>query len=192
MLQEILKNRKIILASGSPRRQQFLKNLDIDFEIRVKEVDEVYPNHLVGAEITEYLCNLKASVFTQIETSEIIVTADTIVWLDNEALGKPKNNEEAFQMIRKMSGKTHSVFSSFSLKTNSNQIIESEETKVTFLDLSDTEIWYYVNNYKPFDKAGAYGIQEWIGLIAIEKMEGSYTNVVGLPTHKFYKALQRI
>jgi septum formation protein len=186
----MFKGYKIILASGSPRRQQFFKDLDIDFEIRLKEIDEVFPDSLKGLEITDYLAELKAKAFDgEIQPNEMIVTSDTLVWLNNKALGKPKDYDDAFQILKSLSNQTHEVITSVCFKTVSKKDIINEITKVTFTELSDDAIRYYLDNYKPFDKAGAYGIQEWIGLVGISKIEGSYTNVVGLPTEKVYKYL---
>ena len=190
MLNEKFKNHKIILASGSPRRQQFLKELDIDFEIKLKEIEEIYPNHLQAEEITDFLAKLKASAFeNDLQDNEVLITSDTIVWLENKALGKPIDASHAAKMLTEMSGKTHKVITSVCIKTTQKELVFHDETLVTFAKLTLKEIEYYLNNYQPFDKAGSYGIQEWIGLVAIEKIEGSYANVVGLPTHKLYKEL---
>lgn len=184
---------KIILASGSPRRQQFFKDLDLQFEIRLKEIDEIYPNHLKASEITNFLAELKAQAFDgELAANEILVTSDTIVWLDDKALGKPKDYDDAFQILKSLSNKTHQVITSVCFKTKEAKETIFDITKVTFNELSDESIHYYIENYKPFDKAGAYGIQEWIGLIGITKIEGSYTNVVGLPTEKVYAYLTSI
>lgn len=188
MLSEKLKNYKLILASGSPRRQQFFRDLHLDFEIRLKEVEEVYPEHLKANEVTDFLAQLKANAF-DLSENEILVTSDTIVWLNEKALGKPKNYEDAFVILKKLSGNTHEVITSVCLKSTEKTKVFNVITKVTFSDLTDEMIHFYLDNYKPFDKAGAYGIQEWIGLVGIEKIEGSYTNVVGLPTEKFYTEL---
>ena len=192
MLREKLKDFNIILASGSPRRQQFFKDLDIEFTIDVREVEEVYPNHLKEEQITDYLADLKSQVFNNLEENDLLITSDTIVWLNDIALGKPKNEQEAFDILKGLSNKTHKVITSVSLKTKINQKIFNDVTQVSFKELSDEEIKYYIKNYKPFDKAGAYGIQEWIGFIGIDKIEGSYFNVVGLPVHKLYKELMNL
>ena len=192
MLKEKLANYNIILASGSPRRQQFFKDLDIPFRIQLREIDEVYPLHLKGVQITDFLADLKAKAFHTIKENELLITSDTIVWCDEQALGKPKNSEEAHQMLRKLSGKKHQVMTSVSIKSSSFQIITNDTTNVYFKNLSTEEIEYYVKTYKPFDKAGAYGIQEWIGFIGIDKIEGSYFNVVGLPVHKLYEELMNL
>jgi septum formation protein len=192
MLREKLKNYTIILASGSPRRQQFFKDLDIDFSIKLKEVEEVYPLELKGREITDYLADLKSKAFTNLSEKDILITSDTIVWLENKALGKPKDAKDAFKMLRSLSGKKHEVITSISIKSKNFQKIISDVTTVSFKEITDNEINYYIENYKPFDKAGAYGIQEWIGFIAIKNLEGSYFNVVGLPVHKLYKELMNL
>ncbi len=181
---------KIILASGSPRRQQFFKDFNLDFEIRVKEVEEVYPDDLKAEAITNYLAELKAKAFDgEIADNEVVITSDTLVWLCDKALGKPKDYEDAFQILKALSNQTHEVITSVCFKTAAKTETIFDVTKVTFTELSDEAIRYYLDTYKPFDKAGAYGIQEWIGLIGISKIEGSYTNVVGLPTEKVYKYL---
>jgi septum formation protein len=192
MLREKLKEYNVILASKSPRRQQFFKDLDIDFTIQLKEVEEIYPPELKGIEITDFLADLKSQAFTNLSEKDLLITSDTIVWLEENALGKPKNAEDAFKMLRSLSGKKHKVITSISIKSKNYQKIINDITTVTFKELSDNEINYYITNYKPFDKAGAYGIQEWIGFIAIEKLEGSYFNVVGLPVHKLYKELMNL
>lgn len=189
MLREKLKEYNVILASKSPRRQQFFRDLDIDFTVQLKEVEEIYPPELKGTEITDFLADLKSQAYTNLSEKDLLITSDTIVWLDGVALGKPKNAEDAFKMLRSLSGKKHKVITSISVKSKVCHKIINDITSVTFKELSDNEINYYITNYKPFDKAGAYGIQEWIGFIAIDKLEGSYFNVVGLPVHKLYKEL---
>lgn len=192
MLREKLKNYNIILASGSPRRQAFFKELDLDFTIQVKEVDEVYSTELKHSEITDYLSKLKASVFTDLQKNDILITSDTIVWKDDKALGKPKDFEEAKQMLQDLSGQMHEVITSVCFTSKEFQTTVNDVTKVWFKTLSKEEIDYYLKNYKPFDKAGSYGIQEWIGYIGIEKIEGCYFNVMGLPTRRVYKTLTEI
>ena len=190
MLKEKLINYKIILASGSPRRQQFFKDLDLDFEIRLKEIEEIYPDHLKAHEITDYLALLKANAFEgELNENEILVTSDTIVWHNNKALGKPKDYDDAFQILKMLSNETHEVITSVCFKTSKNSTVFHEITKVTFSTLSDESIHYYLKNYQPFDKAGAYGIQEWIGFIGVSKIEGSYANVMGMPTDKVFNYL---
>ena len=192
MLKQKLKPYNVILASGSPRRQQFFKDLDIDFSIQVKEIEEIYPKELKNVEITDYLAKLKSNAFTDLKEKDVLITSDTIVWLEGKALGKPKNAEDAFKMLRALSGKKHEVITSISIKSTSFHEIINDTTVVTFKELSNDEINYYIKNFKPFDKAGAYGIQEWIGYIGIENIEGSYFNVVGLPVHKLYKVLMEL
>jgi septum formation protein len=190
MLKESLKNYKVILASGSPRRQQFFKDLDLDFEIRLKEIEEIYPDHLKAEEITDYLALLKANAFEgELNENEILVTSDTIVWHKNKALGKPKDYDDAFQILKTLSNETHEVITSVGFKTSKSSTVFHEITKVTFSTLSDDSIHYYLKNYQPFDKAGAYGIQEWIGFIGVSKIEGSYANVMGMPTDKVFHYL---
>lgn len=188
---DFLPNKKIILASGSPRRQQYCKELGLNFSIQLKEVEEVYPNHLKHHQITDFLAELKANAFeNELKENEILITSDTIVWHENKALGKPKDYEDAFEMIRSICGKTHEVITSVCIKTSSKMEIFHSITKVTFVNLTQEEIEHYITTYKPYDKAGAYGIQEWIGLVGIAKIEGSYPNVVGLPVDKLYTKLK--
>lgn len=193
MLQDKLKHYKLILASGSPRRQQFFKDLDLDFEIRVKEIEEIFPNELKAGQITAYLAELKASAFEgELIDNEILITSDTIVWHNDRALGKPKDKEDAFTILKSLSNCTHDVITSVCFKTNLKTDVITERTQVTFNELTDEAILYYIDNYKPYDKAGAYGIQEWIGFIGVSKIEGSYANVMGLPVDKVYKYLSNL
>jgi len=190
MLKNKLQKYKLILASGSPRRQQFFKDLDLDFEIRLKEIEEIYPPELKAEEITNYLAELKANAFEgELQSNEILIASDTIVWHSNKALGKPKDEQDAFAILKSLSNATHEVITSVCFKTNTETTLIHEVTKVTFNELSDESIRYYIKNYKPFDKAGAYGIQEWIGFVGVSKIEGSYTNVMGMPTDKVYHHL---
>ncbi len=189
MLNPLLSNHNIILASGSPRRQQFFRELDIPFTVDVKPVDEVYPGHLKGKEISEYLAVLKAGAFNDLKENDILITGDTIVIHSGNYLGKPTDFDDAFQMLQSLSGSSHEVISSVCFTSAERQIVVSDTAKVYFKALSEAEIRYYIENYKPFDKAGAYGIQEWIGAIGVTKLEGSYNTVMGLPTHLVYKTL---
>ncbi|MGB3608538.1 Maf-like protein [Psychroserpens sp.] len=190
MINHQLQNYNLILASDSPRRQQFFKELGLDFEIRLKPVDEIYPDHLRHFEISDYLAQLKALPFrAELKDTDILITSDTIVWHNEIALGKPKSHQEAHDMLASMSAMTHEVITSVCFTTKTSQKTVHAVTKVTFKTLSETEINYYIETFKPYDKAGAYGIQEWIGQIGITNIEGSYTNVVGLPTHLVYKTL---
>jgi len=193
MLRNKLKKYQIILASGSPRRQQFFKDLDLDFEIRLKEIEEIYPAELKREAITNYLAALKAAAFEgDLKDNEVLVTSDTLVWHNEKALGKPKDKQDAFAILKSLSNATHEVITSVCFKTNTKTDVIYEITKVTFNALSDDAIEYYIENYQPFDKAGAYGIQEWIGFIGVAKIEGSYANVIGLPVDKVYQYLNNL
>lgn len=193
MLKDTLKDHHIILASQSPRRQQFFKDLGLDFEIRIKSVIEEYPQRLMHFEISDYLAQLKALPYkNELKHKDILITSDTIVWHHKKALGKPKDAAEAFQLIKSLSNDTHDVITSVCFTTTITEITVNSVTKVTFKILTDEEINYYISNFKPFDKAGAYGIQEWIGQIGVTKIEGSYFNVMGLPTHLVYQTLNDI
>jgi len=193
MLDKLSSTYHIILASGSPRRQQFFKDLGLQFEIRLKSVEEVYPEHLQHHEISDYLAILKASVFKdELKANEVLVTSDTVVWYEGVSLAKAQNAKEAFDMIKIMSGKSHEVITSVCFTTATSQKVVHEITKVYFEEMTDAEIEFYINNFKPFDKAGAYGIQEWIGYTKVSRIEGSYANVVGLPTHLVYKVFSKI
>jgi len=191
MLNALLKDYQLILASASPRRHAFLKELDIPFKIQLQPVEEIYPNEYKQEEITNYLAQLKAEPFIKdLQSKDILLTSDTIVWHNHQALGKPKDQQEARYMLKQLSNASHSVITSICLTTISNQIVKHTSTKVTFKTLTSEEINYYIKHFQPFDKAGAYGIQEWIGSIGITKIEGSYNNVVGLPTHLLYETLK--
>lgn len=193
MLKELLKDYTLILASGSPRRKQFFEEMDLDFEIRLKPIDEKYPLNLKGAEISDYLCRLKASTFEgTLKTQEILITSDTVVWHNQTSLAKASNASDAFKMISQLSGDWHEVITSVCFTTTKKQIVKNNSTEVKFKNLTPEEIQYYIDNFSPFDKAGAYGIQEWLGLIGIEEIRGSYTNVVGLPTKLVYDMLQNM
>lgn len=193
MLNQKLKNHNIILASGSPRRQEFFKGLGLDFEIRLKPIKEEYPPRLTHFEISNYLAQLKALPFKkELKSKDILITSDTIVWHNNKALGKPKNEEDAFSILKTLSNATHEVITSVCFTTTASEKTIHNITKVIFKALSDDEINFYIKNYKPFDKAGAYGIQDWIGQIGVTKIEGSYFNVMGLPVHAVYKTLNDI
>ena len=193
MLRNKLKKYILILASGSPRRQQFFKDLDLDFEIRLKEIEEIYPPELKAHEITNYLAELKASAYEgELNPNEILITSDTIVWHNDKALGKPKDEQDAVEILKSLSNATHEVITSVCFKTIEKVEILHEVTKVTFNELSEESIRYYLENYKPYDKAGSYGIQEWIGFIGVSKIEGSYANVMGMPTDKVYEYLNNL
>ncbi|MRT94007.1 Maf-like protein [Ancylomarina sp. 16SWW S1-10-2] len=185
-----LKDYQLILASQSPRRHQMLKELGLDFKIQTKDVEEVYPDHLKGEEIPIYLAKLKAEAFVlDMNEKELVITADTIVCVDDMVLGKPKDRDDAVNMLKTLSGRSHQVISGVCLKSKNKEVSFSTTTHVHFKKLSLEEIDYYIDNYKPFDKAGAYGIQEWIGFVGIDGIEGSYFNVVGLPIQRLYQEL---
>ena len=194
MLPELLKNYNLILASQSPRRKELLSSIEVPFTVRVKPIDESYPETLESPnEIAEFIANSKAQVFKKdIQANEIIITGDTVVFKDKIALGKPKNAAEASKMLHLLSGTSHQVVSSLCLLTQSQHLTASDIATVYFKDLSPEEINHYINTYKPFDKAGAYGIQEWIGHIGITKLDGSYNTVMGLPTHLLYQMLMQL
>ena len=185
---------KIILASNSPRRKELLAGIDIPFEVRVIDgIDESYPDTLPTKDIAEYISKKKSAAYRQTMASdELVITADTIVVLGSQVMGKPKDADEACSMLRQLSGQTHQVITGVTLTTTERQISFSVETDVTFKVLSDEEIEYYVSHYRPFDKAGAYGIQEWIGHIGVTGMSGSYFNVMGLPVQRIYEALKTL
>ena len=184
-------NYKIILASCSPRRQQLFKETRLRFEVMTKEYDETFPDGLNGEEIARHVAHGKASCFRdEISDGEIVITADTVVWCNGRILGKPVDRDDAVSMLREISGNTHEVITGVSLMTKSDEVVFSETTMVTFEHMTDEEISFYIDNYNPYDKAGAYGIQEWIGLTACSRIEGSYFNVVGLPVHRLYRELQ--
>lgn len=190
MISEAVKSYNIILASGSPRRQSLLKSLGIDFEIRLKPINEVYSKTLKREEITNYLSQLKAEVFKrELNSNDILITSDTIVWLKDKAMEKPNDRAHAIQMLQALSNTAHEVITTVCFTTTETQLTEFCITEVYFKALSKSEIEYYVDHFKPFDKAGAYGIQEWIGEIGITHINGSYLNVVGFPLHLVYKTL---
>ena len=192
MLIDFLNNFRIILASRSPRRQQLLHELGLNFDIVIKEYVETYPEGLDGEEIARYIAQSKAACFRgEISANEIVITADTIVWCNNKVLGKPANREDAIGILKEISGNTHEVITGVSLFSDQKEVTFSESTKVTFETLSEEEISYYVDKFKPYDKAGAYGIQEWIGIIGCSHIDGSYFNVVGLPVQRLYRELQQ-
>lgn len=192
MLSKRLQHKNIILASGSPRRQLFFKELGLDFTIQLKPIDEIFSDDLKGSEITDYLAQLKASAFKELQEQDILITSDTIVWFNDKALNKPIDRKQAFQMISSLSGNTHEVITSVCFTTPKQQITIHDITKVTFKTLTKEEINHYIDNYQPYDKAGGYGIQEWFGYIAVTHIEGSYFNVMGLPTHKVYETLMTL
>ena len=192
MMLENLKKYNIVLASKSPRRQELLKGVGVEFSVITKDVDESYPSNMSVYDVAPYLSLKKAKAFSEDELPEnyMVITADTVVIVDDEILGKPKDTEGAYEMLNKISGKKHSVITGVTIRTNDKVKTFSVVSKVSFETLDNEEIEYYVNTFKPYDKAGSYGIQEWIGYIGVNYVEGSYFNVMGLPTQKLYKMLK--
>lgn len=189
-----LKKYKVILASNSPRRKELLAGLGVDYEVRtLPDVDESYPETLKGADIPLYIAKEKADAYlSMMQPGELMITADTIVWLDGKVLGKPTGREDALRMLREMSGRTHEVFTGVCITTTEWQRSFTAQTEVRFANLSEEEINFYVEQFKPMDKAGAYGVQEWIGFIGVENISGSYYNIMGLPVQRLYKELKTV
>jgi len=182
---------EFILASKSPRRQMLLKEIIPQFEIRLRDIDESYPDTLQGAQIVEHLAKLKASAFEgELAPRQLLITADTIVWIDNQVLGKPKDRNDAVRMLNQLSGRKHVVYTGVCLKTENKERVFSVSTDVYFRKLTSGEIYHYIDTYNPYDKAGSYGIQEWIGYVGIERIDGSYFNVMGLPVQRLYTELK--
>lgn len=192
MMLKNLDKYQVILASNSPRRRELLSGLDIDYTVRVMDdIDESYPDNLLCADIPCYISRKKAEAYKQqMRQDELIITADTVVCVDDTILGKPKDADDAAAMLRLLSGKTHQVITGVTLLTSEQEKTFSVVSDVTFDDLSDEEIAYYVAKYRPFDKAGAYGIQEWIGYVGVTSLKGSYFNVMGLPVQRLYNELK--
>ena len=189
-----LKKYKVILASASPRRRELLAGLDVEFEVRaLPDVDESFPSELQGGDIPLHISKKKADAYRPVMAAdELVITADTIVWLDGVALGKPVDEADARRMLRNMSGKTHSVFTGVAITTKDSQRCFVAQSDVTFAQLADDEIDYYIAKYRPMDKAGSYGAQEWIGYIGMSNIVGSYFNVMGLPVQRLYSELKEI
>jgi septum formation protein len=188
---ENLRNKQIKLASKSPRRQQLLQGLELSFEVWTKEVDETYPEQLKCEEIPLYLATKKADAFrSELTPNDILITADTIVWIEGQVLNKPIDRTEAMAMIHLLNGNTHDVYTGVSIVSCEKTELIWDRTRVYFSQLEEWEIAHYVDHYAPYDKAGSYGAQDWIGLVAIERLEGSYFNVMGLPVHKVFQALK--
>ncbi|MDR3272510.1 MAG: Maf family protein [Flavobacteriaceae bacterium] len=183
---------KIILASQSPRRQELLKSLGYDFTSVSPDIDESYPPELKALEITEFLAKKKSLYFGKVDENTVVITADTIVWLDGRALEKPKNQENAKEMLRSLSGKTHHVYTSVGFTTSVDFQVFTDVSEVHFSDLTEEEIVYYVQNFNPLDKAGAYGIQDWMGLAKIDQIKGSYFTIMGFPSHLVYRYLSSL
>ena len=191
MLENIQKYR-IILGSASPRRAELLKGLDLNFEIITMNVDETYPSSMNGVGIPMFLAEKKANAFKDIMTDDImLITADTIVFLEGKVLGKPVDYTDAKKILQKLSGKTHQVITGVCISTTERRRVFHTSSEVRFAHLSEAEIEYYLENYKPYDKAGSYGVQEWIGYVGVENINGSYYNVMGLPIQRLYNELKR-
>jgi septum formation protein len=192
MLNKKLENYNIILASGSPRRQQFLKDLGLSFIVKSIDVEEIYPKYLHGNEITSFLAELKADAYEEtLNDNDILITADTVVRFNGKILGKPTDAQDAKKMLTELSNNEHEVITSICIRTSKETKTINDTTIVYFEKLSREEIDFYIHNYTPFDKAGSYGIQEWLGYIAVKKIEGSFFNVMGFPVHKFYKEMMK-
>ncbi|UFH30543.1 Maf family nucleotide pyrophosphatase [Chryseobacterium sp. C-71] len=183
---------KILLASQSPRRKELLTSLGFDFDVVKIDCEEILPENIKIENAAAYLSELKANAFRKLEQDEVLLTADTVVAIDNQILGKPRDEADAKNMLQKLSGKTHQVYTGITIKTLNKTITETDVADVELEEISEEEIDFYVKNYKPFDKAGSYGIQEWLGMAKITKMNGSYYTIMGLPTHLVYKILKEI
>ena len=190
LLQEKFKENTIILGSQSPRRKELLKELGFDFEVVSVDCDELYPPELAVEKIAGYLSELKSNAFRTLKEGELLITADTIVALDQEILGKPNDEVHAKEMLQKLSGKTHQVYTGFTLKTLTKTITKTGVANVEFIDITNEELDFYIQKYKPFDKAGSYGIQEWLGMAKIKTITGSFYTIMGLPTHLVYTILK--
>ncbi|SHL94582.1 Maf family protein [Chryseobacterium polytrichastri] len=183
---------KLLLASQSPRRKELLSSLGFDFEVVKIDCEEILPENIEIGEAAAYLSELKANAFRNLISDEVLLTSDTVVAIDNQILGKPKDEADAKRMLQQLSGTTHQVYTGITIKTLDKTITETDVADVELDDISDEEIEYYVQNYKPFDKAGSYGIQEWLGMAKIKKLSGSFYTIMGLPTHLVYKILKEI
>jgi septum formation protein len=192
MLRERLRSKRVILGSGSPRRKHLLEGLDVDFTVETRETDESWPGHLSEEGIPQHIALMKSLAFGDLAQDTILVTADTIVWAQNKAVNKPTDAEEAKAMLASLSGETHYVYTGVVVRTHKGSNVFSDETVVEFRKFSEEEIEYYVKTYKPFDKAGGYGAQDWLGYIGIERIDGCYYNVMGLPVRKVYQALNEL
>ena len=179
-----------ILGSGSPRRKELLAGIGVEFTVRTKDTEEIYPEHLAPQDVPLFLAELKAkALLPDLGDNETVICADTVVILDGEIIGKPIDREDSIAMLKRLSGKTHEVVTGVFIGNAEKQLLQADSTMVTFASLTDDEIANYVDRYQPFDKAGSYGVQEWLGYVAVEKLVGSYTNVMGLPTHVVYKMI---
>lgn len=181
---------KLLLASQSPRRKELLSSLGFEFEVVKIDCEEIIPENIKIEEAAAYLSDLKAEAFRSLEADEVLLTADTVVAIDHQILGKPKDEDDAFAMLQSLSGRTHQVYTGITIKTANTSFTETDVADVTLAELSDEEINYYIEKYKPFDKAGSYGVQEWLGMAKITSLTGSYYTIMGLPTHLVYKILK--
>ena len=186
------KNMKLYLGSQSPRRRELLGSLGFDFEVINIKCDEIYPENLPASDVAAFLSELKAKAFRSLEKSEVLLTADTVVVFENKILGKPKSSEEAKEMLKTLSGKTHQVYTAVSIKTHDKILTQTDVADVSFLDISEEEIDFYVDKFQPIDKAGSYGIQEWLGMAKIDKINGNFYTIMGLPTAVVYDMLKNI
>ena len=184
-----MQNLKILLASNSPRRKELLQDLGFEFEVVSVHCDEIFPKDLPASEVAAFVSLAKAEAFRNPAAGEVLITADTVVVLDNEILGKPRHAQEARKMLSRLSGNVHQVYTGITVKTKSQTFTKTDVANVFFYEITDSEIDYYIKNYAPFDKAGSYGIQEWLGMAKIRKIEGSYYTIMGLPTHLIYTIL---
>ena len=187
-----LASKKIILGSNSPRRQELLRGLELDFEVRVHPVEETIPADLPAQYAAAYLSKLKADAFPgELQENELLITADTVVIDRGTVLGKPADEQEAFEMLKSLSGATHTVMTAVTIKDRKVSITLEDEAQVTFRFLDEEEVWHYLKKYQPFDKAGSYGIQEWIGFVGVSSITGSYFTVMGFPLHLGYQQLKK-
>ncbi len=190
MINHVLQRYEIILASSSPRRMELMQKMGIPFKLQPVDIDESYPSHFKAADIAKYLAQKKGnSIRSQLNQNQIAITADTIVWHNQQALNKPANYNEARKMLQLLSGRTHTVFTAIALTSPGKQVVDVDACEVTFMPLTEQEIDYYINNHQPFDKAGSYGAQDWLGLCKIKSINGSFYTVMGLPTHLLYQHL---
>ena len=191
-MMEQIQNKRLILASNSPRRRELLQGLGLDFIVKAKEVDENFSDNMDKSQVAKYLAEKKALSYQQeLEENDLIITADTVVIINGEILNKPKDKEEAFQMLQKLSGKAHRVITGVCMMDKQKMVAFDDVTEVHFKEMDRAELISYIENYQPFDKAGAYGVQEWIGYVAVYKMVGSFYNVMGLPVHRIYEELKK-
>ncbi len=187
-----LASKKIILGSNSPRRQELFRGLELDFEVRVSPIEEAIPSDLPAQYAAAYLSKLKADAFPgELQENELLITADTVVIDHGKVLGKPATEQEAFEMLKSLSGSTHTVMTAVTIKDRKTSITLEDEAEVTFRFLDEEEIWYYIKQYQPYDKAGSYGIQEWIGFVGVSSITGSYFTVMGFPLHLVYQQLKK-